>query len=308
MQKLLADKILVTGAAGFIGSHIVEEAIKQGVCVVGVDNLVTGKLDNLQDALRSPLFEFRQANVQHDIRLPELYPDVQVIFHNAASKCTVCRVNPAVDLMSNALGTLRIAKAAMEMGAYLVHASTGSTNQGNPKSFYGVSKLAAEHYLRVLSSEGLNYSGLRYHHVFGPRQPHDDLGGVVPIFIRNVLLNQPIQIHGLGTQTRYFTYVKDVVKANFMLANSPIRDSIMDVASERRTTIDSLAVIIRRMVGKPHHEIEYTPSRLGDIEDFIIDRDAITKLGWYEDDTLETNLTKTIKWYRRLLLWRTKGR
>jgi nucleoside-diphosphate-sugar epimerase len=302
MQKLLADKILVTGAAGFIGSHIVEEAIKQGISVVGVDNLVAGKLDNLQDALRSPLFEFRQANVQHDLRLPALYPDVQVIFHNAASKCTVCRVDPAVDLMSNALGTLRIAEAAMKMGAHLVHASTGSTNRGNPKSFYGVSKLAAENYLRVLGSEGLEYSCLRYHHVFGPRQPYDDLGGVIPIFIRNVLFNQPIQIHGLGTQTRYFTYVDDVVKANFILANSLVRNSIMDVASERPTTIGSLAVIIRRMVGKPHHEIEYTSPRLSDIEDFIIDRDPITRLGWYEDDTFEDNLTKTIKWYRRLLL------
>jgi nucleoside-diphosphate-sugar epimerase len=280
MQKLLADKILVTGAAGFIGSHIVEEAIKQGISVVGVDNLVAGKLDNLQDALRSPLFEFRQANVQHDLRLPD----------------------PAVDLMSNALGTLRIAEAAMKMGAHLVHASTGSTNRGNPKSFYGVSKLAAENYLRVLGSEGLEYSCLRYHHVFGPRQPYDDLGGVIPIFIRNVLFNQPIQIHGLGTQTRYFTYVDDVVKANFILANSLVRNSIMDVASERPTTIGSLAVIIRRMVGKPHHEIEYTSPRLSDIEDFIIDRDPITRLGWYEDDTFEDNLTKTIKWYRRLLL------
>jgi nucleoside-diphosphate-sugar epimerase len=297
MQRLSASKILVTGAAGFIGSHIVEEAIKQGVYVVGVDNLVAGKLDNLQEALKSPLFEFRQANIEKDSMLSKSYPDIEVIFHNAASKCTVCRANPTVDLMTNALGTLRVAEAAMEIGAHLVHASTGSTNRGNPRSFYGVSKLTAEHYIKLLGLEGLKYSGLRYHHVFGPRQAYDDLGGVIPIFIRNVAMNQPIRIFGDGTQVRYFTFVKDVVEANFIVANKGPLKSTVDLAASEVCTIYELASLIRMGMTISTHPIKCYPEKPGDIYDFTIYRRQMEDLGWTPKNGFHHNLQKTIDWY-----------
>jgi UDP-glucose 4-epimerase len=311
MKKLSAGKILVTGAAGFIGSHIVEEALKQGVHVVGIDNLVAGKLDNIQEALRSPYFEFRQAGVQHDLRLANLYPDVEVIFHNAASKCTVCRARPDVDLIFNALGTLRVAEAAQNIGAKLVHASTGSTNQGRPESYYGISKLAAEHYVKALGKEGLDFVILRYHHVFGPRQPYDDLGGVIPIFIRNTMWNQPIRIYGTGKQVRYFTFVEDVVNANFMAANAEMGNDTIDLASSEGRTILELAYTIREMVDKPDHPIIWFPRRIGDIDDFEISWSGMDRLGWDVKHNFKHNLQKTINWYTnhiRRFSCNTKGR
>ena len=297
MERLQASKILVTGAAGFIGSHICEEAVKQGVYVIGIDDMSNGDMDNLRSLFENPLFEFQQGDVTSDLDGVKAHDNIQVIFHEAASKCTVCRTTPMRDCLVNAYGTLKIGQLARDMQARLIHASTGSVNHNNPQNFYGVSKMAGEKYLQVLSNEGLEYTGLRYYHVFGPRQQWHDLGGVIPIFIRNVFFDQPIKIFGDGFQVRYLTYVKDVVDANFRLANLPAFNGCMDVASDCGIGIFELSQLIAYMMDKLRHPIRFSPKRMGDISDFNIDTSIIRSTGWEIPRPFEYNLKHTIDWY-----------
>ena len=153
------SKALVTGGAGFIGSHIVEELLKQNIHTVCIDNFVGGKEINISKFRENPLFEFIEADISNYPAINKHFKDVEVVFHNAASKCTVCRIDPYLDLEVNAKGTFNVLEASRENGVKkIVHASTGSVyGEGrifpqtedhplNPTSFYGVSKLAGEKY------------------------------------------------------------------------------------------------------------------------------------------------------------------
>jgi len=163
---------------------------------------------------------------------------VDVIFHNAASKCTVCRNDPLLDLLTNAWGTLNIFEIASKHGIKVIHASTGSINGYRPLSYYGVSKMAGESYARVTREyhPSFRYVILRYYHVYGPRQDSSPKGGVIPIFIKAIERGDPVRLHDSGVQTRHFTYVKDVVNANFLAANNDTI-STWDVLSDVTVSI-----------------------------------------------------------------------
>lgn len=246
MEKEITQAI-VTGVAGFIGSHIAERLVKMGVDVIGIDDLSAGHERNIPD-----IKKFINIDVCDIERVAHHFYGSQVVFHNAASKKNICLNDPARDLRVNGFGTLQVAKLCSLCGAKLVHASTSSV-YGNyydqtmiewggtsPVSYYGVSKLAGEKYVQILN---LNWTILRYFHVYGPRQEADpSLGGVVAIFRDRISRNESITIHGDGTQVRCFTHVSDVVEANIRAALYPIaRSQVYNVVSDVRMTISELS-------------------------------------------------------------------
>jgi nucleoside-diphosphate-sugar epimerase len=299
MKKLTGNKYLVTGGAGFIGSHICEEIVKQGKKVICLDNV--HRTENLEEWWNPKLCTFLQADITNPWKTDmEHFKDVDVVFHNAASKCTVCTDDPSRDLMVNALGSLNVFMAAQKVGAKVVHASTGSVNNGMPKSYYGVSKQAAESYLYVMKEyyPDFRFSLLRYYHVYGPRQNESDKGGVIPIFIRNVLTGQPVCVTGDGGQVRHFTYVKDVVNANFIAAERETTGAI-DVVSDTSISILDLAKMVSakgREVVDGTENIEFTPARKGDIRYFRTENAEIKAHGLEFTDFNE-GFHKTFKWY-----------
>ena len=218
--------------------------------------------------------------------------DVDFVFHQAASKNTVSFDDPGRDLEVNALGTLRLLLASRDSGVKkFVHASTGSVygelqqaqderHPKNPVSFYGVSKLAGESYCRVVGETfGLDYTVYRYFHVIGPRQDDSDTGGVVPIFIRRCLENQPLVIFGTGQQVRSFTSVDDVVEANLLAARMGHRSNgIFNCASAIQVSIQELADFVNEQMSN-NHEIEYRDWKPGDIINFDVNNSAIRGLG-----------------------------
>ncbi len=307
-------KALVTGGAGFIGSHLVEELVKLGVETISVDNYFAGKHENLTHLLEYPNFHEVTCDVTDFEQLDQLLPGVEIIFHEAASKKTICMRDPQKDLQINGGGTLNLLQLAVKHGVKkFVHASTGSVygepqytpqNEShplNPTSYYGVSKLAGERYVKVFEHMfGLNTTVLRYFHVYGPRQESSDVGGVVSIFARRMLSGQPVFIFGDGSQERSFTYVKDVVKANLLAAQKPeAAGKIFNCASGIKVTVKQLAEMVQRQLGIKEQEIIYKDWTPGDIKIFDVDNTLIREtLGIDFLTDFEQGLKHTIAWSR----------
>lgn len=305
MIQLKHDKYLVTGGAGFIGSHICEEIVKQRKQVICLDDLRAGSKANFKPWWEPRLCTMVKADIKNPVAYEQHFKDVDVVFHNAASKCTVCRENPIEDLLVNAWGSWCVFECAKRAGVKkIIHASTGSVNHGKPKSFYGVSKQAGESYLRAFREYnfGFLYTILRYYHVFGSRQDSSDVGGVVPIFIRQALNDEPITVHGDGNQVRHFTHVKDVVKANFLAAMDRATDyKTYDVVSDTVVSINELAGTIALMLGKEVQRIDHGTAKQGDIRTFNIDNGPLKALGFKFDWDFKEGLKDTIEYYKALL-------
>ena len=285
--------IVVTGGAGFIGSHLCEALLDRGDRVTCVDNLVgTGGIPRtVEQLLDHPRFVLVTEDVVDWAAQADL-TRTACVFHQAASKNTVCREDPERDLLVNALGALRVARAAARDGVpKLVHASTGSVfgeaatasaevEPGRPVSYYGVSKLAGESYLAIVAAASeLDYTVLRYYHVIGTRQDSSDAGGVVPIFAHRALAGLPLIVHGDGEQTRSFTSVRDVVQANLLAAQSPqLRRRAVTCASGVRVSINQLAEYVNRQTGNSAG-VEHAPARPGDIAHFDVDPAPLRSLG-----------------------------
>ena len=224
-------KALVTGGAGFIGSHIVESLLKDDYEVVSFDDLTAPKttknLNHLKDQYKDQLY-IATTDVTHKQMVNYWMDGIDIVFHEAASKKNICLKDPSRDLEVNAGGTLNLLEAARHAGVKkFVHASTGSVygeptvfpqteeHPLNPNSYYGVSKLAGERYVAMYHKMGwLDATILRYFHVYGSRQEDGEFGGVVAIFIRQAKSGEPLIIFGDGSQVRTFTHVDDIVKIN----------------------------------------------------------------------------------------------
>ena len=317
MERLKYGSALVTGGAGFIGSHICEVLVRQGVNVVCLDNFVAGKEENVAQLMEEPGFRIARADVSSLDELEPHFEGVDVVFHNAASKNTVCRIDPHLDMSVNAWGAWCVAEASRRAGVRkIVHASTGSvygelvespqteTHPLAPRSFYGVSKLAGESYLRAFDAyeDDFRYSVIRYFHVYGPRQESGEWGGVIPIFIRRALNGDPLVIYGDGSQTRSFTYVTDDVGANIALANRDDTDGeAYNAASGITITILELAQRILSILDREDLEIQFEPWRPGDIRDFQVSNAKVGGIGAAFPTSFEEGLDSTIEWYRTYL-------
>ena len=287
-------KAIVTGGTGFIGSHIVEELVDLGLNVICLDDGSAGKIENIAEHLDKSNFEYFECDIVDYDRLKTKFKGVDIVFHNAASKKNICLDDPRRDLDVNSKGTFNLLELSRDFGvSKFVHASTGSVYgeaQGfpqteehpfNPVSYYGVSKLAGERYVQLFHHlYGLNTSILRYFHVYGTRQEHNEFGGVVSIFIRNMIRNEQPTIHGDGTQERTFTYVKDLVKANLLVAvKDEANGESYNCASCIAVSINDLCTEVIKLFGK-EDELKpiYGDWLIGDIKKFDVSNDKITEL------------------------------
>lgn len=305
---------LVTGGAGFIGSHIVEGLINEGLNVISIDNYFAGKKENLAHLHASGRLKEVNCDVTDYENLKRQFDGVDIVFHQAASKKTICLNDPRRDLDINAKGTFNILELSRDFKVKkIVHASTGSVygeaqyypqNENhplNPTSYYGVSKLAGEKYVTTFSHlYGLDVTVLRYFHVYGPRQESSDVGGVVSIFTRRLIERKPLFIFGDGTQQRSFTYVKDVVKANLKSACIPAsKCQVYNCASGIKVTISELASMVAEILEIKNPEIIYKDWLPGDIKVFDIDNSKIRKdLGIDFITDFKKGLKLTVEWAR----------
>lgn len=289
MHKLSGKKAIVTGGAGFIGSHICEELLNAGAEVISIDDYSAGKERNIEFMKANPKFKSYKKDVCDHEGWDEILIGCDTIFHNAASKKNICLVNPQRDLDVNAGGALNLLQLAMKYKVRkFVHASTGSvygeptifpTKEDHPLrpvSYYGVSKLAGERYVDVFHHlYGLDTTILRYFHVYGPRQESNEFGGVVSIFLRNIMENKPMTIFGHGDQMRSFTWVKDLARVNVEAAVNPnARGAVYNAASGIQVTINDLAKRMREMM-QSNVEIIHGEPLLGDIMFFDVSNAAV---------------------------------
>ena len=306
-------KVVVTGGAGFIGSHLCEELVALGATVVCLDDFSAGKERNIAFLREHANFSVVRADVSHPAGLDQVFADTDTVFHNAASKKNVCLVDPAKDLHVNAGGALNLLEhARRHQVRKFVHASTGSvygeptvfpTDESHPLrpvSYYGVSKLAGERYVDVFHRlYGLDTSILRYFHVYGPRQESNEFGGVVSIFLRNLAEKKPLTIFGDGHQVRSFTWVKDLVRANVACATRPAATGqVYNAASGISVSIADLAHKMNALLqgGVP---VVHGPPLLGDIMHFEVSNQKIRReLGIEFEQDFWGTLEKALGSYR----------
>jgi UDP-glucose 4-epimerase len=315
-------KALVTGGAGFVGSHLVEELLRDGLEVVSVDDYSGGKRENLDDFRGNPGFIEADCDITDLEKLRPWFDGVDIVFHQAASKMTICLRDPRRDLEVNAKGTFNLLELARDTGVKkFVHVSTGSvygeakyypTDENhplNPTSYYGVSKLAGEKYARAFSHlYGMDSTMLRYYHVYGPRQENSDVGGVVSIFARRAMEGKPLVIFGDGTQMRSFTYVKDVVNINKLVALKPeTRGEVYNCASGIKVTIQELAEAILDVLDRRDVGIEYRDWKLGDIKVFDVSNEKLRNLGMEWKTPFAEGLRETLEWTKAWLRRRGIG-
>ena len=298
--------VVVTGGAGFIGSHIAWELIKDNEVVI-IDNLYTGKEENVP-----PGAKLIKADVRDYNAIAELISNADYVFHEAAQVSVVESIRePVFTEEVNVLGTLNILKALLEGHGKLIFASSAAvygdnpnlplkeTERPRPLSPYGVTKASVEEYLRVYNGlYGLPLVALRYFNVFGPRQSANQYAGVISIFIKRALAGEPLVIYGDGKQTRDFIYVKDVVKANLLVAESKRANGrVFNVATGKQTSILELAMKIVEITGGTS-SIIFDKPRPGDIRHSLADITEIRKLGFEPEWSLEEGLKKTVEWYQ----------
>jgi len=306
-------RYIVTGGAGFIGSHIVEELQNQDHEVVIFDNLFSGKTENISQFLSNDAVSFMNGSVTDLPLLKKIFDGADGIFHEGAIPSVPRSVaNPIATNEANVTGTLNVLVAARDCGVKKVLFASSSSVYGNtptlpkredmtpnPLSPYAVSKFTGEQYLRVFNDiYGLQTVALRYFNVFGPRQdPKSQYAAVIPNFITAILKNESPHIYGDGKQTRDFTFVKDVVQANIRAMNSDAQ-GVFNVAYCQRISLLDLATEIMDITGITVPLIHDSP-RAGDVRDSLADiHKAQQAFGYAPSYTVKTGLKETIAWYR----------
>jgi UDP-glucose 4-epimerase len=300
--------ILVTGGAGFIGSHIVDRCLAHGHHVAIVDDLSTGLRENIDPRATFYELDVRKAAELREVLLRER---PAVIFHEAA-QMDVRRsvIDPVYDAECNILGSLNLIRSAVEAGSRkIIYASTGGAIYGDtdrlptpedeparPLCPYGITKHTVEHYLDLYyrAQEGLEFTVLRYGNVYGPRQnPHGE-AGVVAIFAGQMLSGQQTTLFGYGEMTRDYVYVKDVVEAN-MLAIEGGDGEILNIATGTETSVKGIFDGVKRETGY-EGEPKLAPARPGEIARscLCVDR-AAEVLGWRAKVSVQEGLALTVR-------------
>lgn len=308
-------RALVTGAAGFIGSTLVDRLIDDGGSVVGLDNFASGRATNLEHLADVEGFVFVEADiVTADLQgiFEEHRPEV--VFHLAAQIDVRHSVaDPQFDASVNVVGTIRLAEAARRAGVRkVVHTSSGGSIYGvppiyptpetvptDPASPYAAGKVAGEIYLNTFRHlYGLECSHIAPANVYGPRQdPHGE-AGVVAIFAQALLSGKPTKIFGDGTNTRDYVYVDDVVDAFIRAAGEKGGGQRFNIGTGVETSDRQLHSAVAAAVGAPD-DPEYAPPRLGDLKRSCLDIGLAAKvLDWYPQVTLEDGLRRTVEYFR----------
>jgi UDP-glucose 4-epimerase len=301
-------KAVVTGGAGFIGSHLAGELAKCGYQVIILDDLSTGKRGNIEPILTQGNVQFIEGSITNLSLVNKLFQNVDFIFHLAAMPSVPRSIdNPLVSHNVNITGTLNVLMAARDNKVgKVVYASSSATYgdtptlpkredmPSNPQSPYAVTKLASEYYCRVFQQVyGLPTACLRYFNVYGPRQdPNSSYAAVIPRFIQRALKGDALEIFGDGEQTRDFTFVKDVVEANILAAESGAT-GVFNIGTGKRVSINELARLLIKLTGKDIKPIHREP-RAGDIRHSLADISKAKQFGYNPKYNLEKGLREAI--------------
>ena len=308
-------RALVTGGAGLIGSHIVDQLLREGIEeIVVLDNLSRGRHRNLEAAMESGRVTFVEGDIRDTRLIAKVMDGVDVVFQEAAIRITQCAEDPRLAHEVLATGMFNLLEAAVAARVKrFVSASSASvygqaeqfpTNEkhhgyGN-RTIYGATKMYNEGLLRSFyEMYGLNYVALRYFNVYGPRM--DAFGVYTEVMIRwieRLAAGQPCLIHGDGSQTMDFIYVDDIARANWMAANSPLTDEVLNIATGIETSLTELAVMLGRIMGVDRAP-EYGPVRKATpvFRQRADTEKAARRIGFKATVSLEDGLRELVKWW-----------
>ncbi|MBI3125109.1 MAG: NAD-dependent epimerase/dehydratase family protein [Ignavibacteriales bacterium] len=306
-------KVVVTGGAGFIGSHIVEHWINAGAEVHIIDNLRSGFLSNVH---LFPQAVFHQISITEREKVFRVLENADYVHHLAAMISVPESVDKPQECVEiNINGLLNVLDACKENVVKKIVFSSSAAIYGEnpespkrtdmrpqPKSPYGITKLDGEYYLQMYNEQyGLGAVSLRYFNVFGPRQdPKSQYAAAVPIFIANALQNKPIAIYGDGEQTRDFIFVKDVVKANVLAATKENVNGVFNVALGKASSINEIAEEIIAATNSKS-EIIYQQERKGDIKHSLADvENTMSALSFTPYFTLQKGLDETVVFFKKI--------
>jgi nucleoside-diphosphate-sugar epimerase len=310
----LTSKVLVTGGAGFIGSNLAEELLRQGAKVTILDNLTTGFRENLEEIKGD--FDFIEGDLNDDEALRRAIAGSEIVFHQAALPSVPRSVeDPAETHRACANGTFNLLLKAKDAGVKRVIYAASSSAYGDqptlpkvetmppdPRSPYAAAKLMGEYYCSVFYRVyGLETFSLRYFNVFGPRQnPSSTYSGVISRFIDALMKDESPLIFGDGEQSRDFTYIDNAVDANIKAAQAVHGiGSVVNTANGERITLNELLNVLKKITGKPTIQAEFRDERAGDVKHSQANNTrAVDWLGYEKLVGLEDGLKKTIDWWK----------
>ena len=310
----LSGVVVVTGGAGFIGSHIAETAAASGAKVRIIDDLSTGHRENVEEL--SGDIEFIEGSVADLELINRALKDAEVVFHEAAIPSVPRSVeNPEQSHIASVDGTFYLLQAARQQKVRRVVYAASSSAYGDqptlpkvedmapdPLSPYAVAKLVGEYYCQVFTRVyGLETVSLRYFNVFGPRQdPGSQYSGVVSRFISSLCSDEQPVIFGDGEQSRDFTYIDNVVAANLKAATTTKGvGNVINVATGERITLNQLLAELKDLIGKPQVVVDYREPRVGDVRHSLADTTRARELLGYEPTVgLREGLRRTIDWWK----------
>jgi nucleoside-diphosphate-sugar epimerase len=311
------EKMAVTGGAGFIGSNIAEFLLSQGHSVLLVDDFSTGRESNLQPWSKNAgeRLQLLRADVNETEKLRQAFAGVRYIFHQAAIPSVPRSIaDPKSTERANINGTLSLLLAARDAGVQRVVVASSSSiygddpglpkvedRRGNPLSPYALSKVVTEEYCRLFQRlNGIETVCLRYFNVFGPRQdPKSEYAAVVPRFIASMLAGRPPTIYGDGKQTRDFTFVANVVEANWKAAtHAASSGEAFNIGCGTQTSLNQLVHALKKILNSPIEPV-YEPTRVGDVRNSVADISKAARLLEYHPAVdLHEGLRRVLEWYR----------
>jgi len=313
------SRILVTGGAGFIGSHIVDRLLNEGFDVTVIDNLFMGHLENIAHNQNKSEFHYVKGDIRDFDLVKNTMKDIDAIFHEAAFvSVTLSLQNPMLVNDVNVSGTLNLLKAAVDLNvkrfifasSAAVYGETPTPRRGEeippePAQPYGVSKLAAEAYTRSFcKSYGLETVALRYFNAFGPRQSFDIqcvYGGVIAIFLNRLVRNMAPIIYGDGEQTRDFVYVQDIVEANMLALNSKNAvGEFFNIGSGTETSVNKAAQVLKDGLNKRDIKNVYMDARAGELKRGYADISKANRmLNYAPRFSFEKGIADLVSWYSK---------
>jgi UDP-glucose 4-epimerase len=310
-------KVIVTGGAGFIGSHIVDELLKRKIETFVIDNFSTGSLENLKQHADNDLLHIKTGDAKNIGKLMADIHDIDIVFHEAAIASITrsitepmvvhdVNVNTSLEVMNfcvaNKIRRLIFASSAAVYG--ILKGKASEQQVCRPYSPYGATKLVVEEYLSAYyQTYGLETVALRYFNVFGTRQKLNDYSGVITIFINQLMNNQIPTIFGDGLQTRDFIHVNDIVQANMLCMESKnVVGEMFNVATGNPTSILDLLLTIKSVTGTENVMHKFGPTRPGDVKFGLANTDKITQAtGFVPKMTISEGLTDVVKYIRSKL-------
>ncbi len=312
-MNLSGSRILVTGGAGLVGSHIVDELVKEGAQVVVYDSLIRGQLEHLDWARTHGKVEVVEADIRDQQTLREALQGVTYVFHQAAAWLRMCQETPRLSLDVNIAGTFNLLEACVEAGVKKVVAASSSSVYGeglylptdeahpfNNDLFYGASKVANEQYYRSFYKKyGLDFVAFRYLNVYGPRQPYEAAYmDVIMHFLNRIDADQAPIVRGDGSATVDLVFVEDVARANVMAMKSAVTNEFFNVASGTETTLRELAYLLIRLSGKEHKlEPEFQSMDSGLVtRRWGCPKKAQELLGFITTTSVEEGMRRVIAW------------